>query len=169
MEELVAVPPAGIHVCSETALAGLTPELFADDEHIKAGIKPGGEQKNFKNSCDKEIREEVSHFRKQKRLNRLKVQEMLPEENQGCRRFIWQVYEVTVSPASNLFWQIRPSHTTDEITPYFLHIARKQKSSQENIPWKGCHLFLLRHLLMANNPIFFLVNSSFNVNQSQLC
>lgn len=75
-------------MCSETALAGLTPELFADDEHIKAGIKQGGEQKNFKNSCDKEIREEVSHFRKQKRLNRLKVQEMLPEGNQGCRRFI---------------------------------------------------------------------------------
>lgn len=42
----MAEPAADIHECSETALAGLTAELFADDEHIQAGIKQGGEQKN---------------------------------------------------------------------------------------------------------------------------
>lgn len=49
------------------------------------------------------IREEVSHFRRQKRLNRLKVREMLLEGNWGWRRFIWQIYEDPVPPASGFF------------------------------------------------------------------
>lgn len=61
------------------------------------------QEKPENKGSDKEIREEVSHFWRQKRLNRLKVQEMLPEGNGDWRRFIWQVYEVPVPPASGFF------------------------------------------------------------------
>lgn len=73
----------------------------------------------------KEIRE-VSHFRRQKRLNRLKVQEMLPEGDWGWK-FVWWVYKVPVPSSSSLFWYISPPRRKEEIIVYLLHTARKKK------------------------------------------
>lgn len=56
----MAVHAVEICMCIEIALAGITLELFGDDEQIKAGRKQGGQQE--KKSNDKEIREEVFYF-----------------------------------------------------------------------------------------------------------